>query len=63
MDFVFSIEAMISTADAGATQGMTGIMAITTSTRYEKLDQNIRNLPLPNAPGLFEGIMKKIRGG
>lgn len=62
MDFVFRIEAMISTADAGATQGMTGIMAITTSTRYEKLDQNIRNLPMPNAPGLFEGIMKKIRG-
>ena len=62
MDFVFRIEAMISTADAGATQGMTGIMAITTSTRYEKLDQNIRNLPMPNAPGLFEGIMNKIRG-
>lgn len=62
MDFVFRIQAMISTADAGATQGMTGIMAITTSTRYEKLDQNIRNLPLPNAPTLFEGFMNKIRG-
>jgi hypothetical protein len=62
MDFVFRIEAMVSTADAGATQGMTGIMAITTSTRYEKLDQNIRNLPLPNAPGLFEGIVNKLRG-
>ena len=62
MDFIFRIESMVSTADAGATQGMTGIMAITTSTRYEKLDQNIRNLPMPNAPGLFEGIMNKISG-
>jgi hypothetical protein len=62
MDFIFKIESMVSTADAGATQGMTGIMAITTSTRYEKLDQNIRNLPMPNAPGLFDGIMNKITG-
>lgn len=62
MDFIFRLEAMVSTADPHATQGMTGIMAITTSTRYEKLDQNIRNLPIPNAPGLFEGIMNKIRG-
>lgn len=62
MDFIFRLESMISTADAGATQGMTGIMAITTSTRYEKVDQNIRNLPMPNAPGLFEGIMNKITG-
>jgi hypothetical protein len=62
MDFIFRIESMVSTADAGATQGMTGIMAITTSTRYEKLDQNIRNLPMPNAPGLFEGVLNKIRG-
>ena len=62
MDFIFRLKAMVSTADPHATQGMTGIMAITTSTRYEKLDQNIRNLPIPNAPGLFEGIMNKIRG-
>jgi hypothetical protein len=62
MDFIFRLESMISTADPHATQGMTGIMAITTSTRYEKLDQNIRNLPLPNAPGLFDGILNKIRG-
>lgn len=62
MDFVFRLESMISTADSHATQGMTGIMAITTSTRYEKVDQNIRNLPMPNAPGLFDGLMNKIRG-
>jgi len=62
MNFVFALEAMISTADPQATQGMTGIMAITTSTRYEKLDQNIRNIPLPNAPGLFDGIISKITG-
>lgn len=62
MDFIFRLEGMISTADPHATQGMTGIMAITTSTRYEKVDQNIRNLPLPNAPGLFEGVLTRIRG-
>lgn len=62
MDFVFRLESMIATADPGASQGLTGIMAITTSTRYERVDQNIRNLPLPNAPGLFEGIIAKIRG-
>ena len=63
LDFVFRIQAMIATADNNATQGMTGIMAITTSTRYERLDQNIRNLPTPNTASLFDGIMNKIKGG
>lgn len=63
MNFVFRLESMIATADPHAAQGgMTGIMAIITSVRNERVDQNIRNLPLPNAPGLFEGIMSRIRG-
>jgi hypothetical protein len=63
MNFIFRLESMVSTADPQATQGLTGIQAITTSTRYERSDQNIRNVNLPNSPGLFDGIMKKITGG
>lgn len=63
MNFIFRLESMISTADPKATQGLTGVQAITTSTRYERSDQNIRNVNLPNSPGLFDGIIKKLSGG
>jgi hypothetical protein len=62
MDFVFRLESMIGTADNTANGGMTGIQAIITSSRFERVDQNIRNVPLPTAPGLFEGIFNKITG-
>ena len=62
MDHIYRLESMISTADNTASGGMTGIQAIITSSRYDRVDQNIRNVPLPNAPGMFEGIFDKIRG-
>jgi hypothetical protein len=63
MDYINRLESMIATADDKAMGGITGIQAITTSTRYERVDQNIRQVPLPTAPGLFEGIINKITGG
>jgi hypothetical protein len=62
MDFIFRMESMISTADNTASGGMTGIQAIITSSRYERMDQTVRQVPLPTAPGLFEGIFNKITG-
>jgi hypothetical protein len=62
MDFIFRIEAMIATSDTQASGGMTGIQAIITSARFDRVDQNVRNIPLPTAPGLFEGIFNKITG-
>lgn len=63
MNFTFRLESMVSTADPQATQGLTGIQAITTSTHYDRSDQNIRNVNIPNSPGLFDGVIKKITGG
>jgi hypothetical protein len=61
--FIFRLEALISTADPKATQGLTGISALITSDRRETVNQTVRQLPLAqNSPGLVDGLRNLISG-